>query len=515
MTSNSLLNAAERRSEQLWLLAFFLLMLLASALYVIQASEEVPLLTLFLPVNRVLGSHLTSAALLAMILLVCTYLQEQTVKLRKASRQAWSELQLSNSTLQRMALQIACWTELSHALITNSDLDQLMDLIAHTALEVMEADTVSLMLLEPEQEELQIVAGRGLSPEVVRKTRVAMGSGIAGYVAQRGEPVLLRSSSPDPRLMHLLKREHEIGSAVSVPLMLRERPVGALNVNRKPGREEFTEQDVRALSVFASQAASAIEKAQLYRRGQEELERSQEMLTRLEQAQAQLIHSEKMASLGLLAGGVAHEINNPLTVIRGRSELLLASTPADAPIRKSLELVLTESDRIAKIVRGLLDFSREHGSREMTLVNLNHVVEQTLELTSHIMKAENVEIATELNPELPTVLANAGRLEQVFMNVAVNALQAMPQGGKLHVRTWSEVKRVHVSFADTGCGIPEDVIPRIFEPFFTTKAEGEGTGLGLAVSHGIMKAHGGQINIHSVVGEGTVVTIDLPAAREE
>jgi two-component system NtrC family sensor kinase len=297
--------------------------------------------------------------------------------------------------------------------------------------------------------------------------------------------------------------------------MLRERPVGALNVNRKPGREEFTEQDVRTLSIFASQAASAIEKAQLYRRGQEELERSQQMLAKLEQTQAQLIQSEKMASLGLLAGGVAHEINNPLTVIRGRTELMLASTPGDAPVRKSLDLVLTESDRIAKIVRGLLDFSREHGSREMTLINLNHVVEQTLELTSHIMKVENVEIVTELEAELPMVLANAGRLQQVFMNVAVNALQAMPQGGKLHVRTWPGETRVHVSFADTGCGIPEDVLPRIFEPFFTTKAEGEGTGLGLAVSHGIMKAHGGDINIHSVAGEGTVVTIDLPVAHAQ
>src|SRR5574340_1499224 len=326
-----------------------------------------------------------------------------------------------------------------------------------------------------------------------------------------GKPLLLRRKDNPASFRPLRQREDEISSAISVPLRLDDKIVGTLNVNEYSRATEFKDEDLRALTLFADQAALALEKAQLYRDSQRQLEKRLSVLDELSRPQAQLVHSEKLASLGVLAGGVAHEVNNPLMVILGRTELMLMDEGQPAAIRKNLETIRVETERIAEIVQGLLTFARKSRQERSETLDVNDVLERTLMLSEHQLTVGNVQVVKSFDPELPQIQANPGQLQQVFMNLIINAHHAMPKGGTLSVRTGVVPQhRVFVEIEDTGCGIAEEDLNRIFDPFFTTKEEGKGTGLGLSVSRNIVENHGGLIGVESTLGAGTLFRVVLP-----
>ena len=429
---------------------------------------------------------------------------------RGMSRATFEELTTKERARKKKDAQLTTWGELSHALIANFDLPRLLDLIVTTAMEVTNADRGSVMLLDEVEAVLTIKAAKGIDEELIASTRLKLGEGIAGRVALSGKPLLLRRGEDRPALRALRQREAEISSAISVPLSIEDRIVGTLNVNESKRATEFGEEDLRALTLFANQAALALEKAQLYRDSQRQLEKLLAVLDELSRTQAQLIHSEKLASLGVLAGGIAHEINNPLMVILGRTELLLMEEGLPERLHANLETVRGETERIASIVTGLLTFARKSRQDSVETVNVNEVLERTLMLSEHQLMVSNVRVVKELDPNLPTIQANAGQLQQVLMNLIINAYHAMPDGGQLSVRTGVVPdKRVFVEIEDTGVGIPPEHLNRIFDPFFTTKDEGKGTGLGLAVSRNIVEGHGGTIGVKSTVGAGTVFRVVL------
>jgi len=242
----------------------------------------------------------------------------------------------------------------------------------------------------------------------------------------------------------------------------------------------------------------------------DELERKvEERTAELKRMQAQMIQSEKMVAIGKLAAGVAHEINNPLTGVLTNSSLMLEDLADDHPWREDIQTIVNETLRCRKIVKGLLDFSRQTRPQR-TLLDLNQVVEDTLALVRNQTVFRNTRIVYELDPHLPTVLADADQMRQVVLNVVLNAAEAMVQGGELRVASSADVakKSVEVRISDTGPGIPDEVRARIFEPFFTTKKTG--TGLGLAVAYGIIERHHGQIRIDTARGQGTTFTISVP-----
>lgn len=226
----------------------------------------------------------------------------------------------------------------------------------------------------------------------------------------------------------------------------------------------------------------------------------------------QLIQAEKLTSLGLLAAGVAHEVNTPLAGISSYTQMLLKELPTEHPHYPILKRMETQTFRASDILNNLLNFARLSGS-DFREVNLNHLVMETVSLLDHQLKKQNVRVSMELDPTLPGTYGNSGKLQQVFLNILLNAKDAMPRGGQIQLRTEQAQGSIRVVIRDNGVGIDKEHIKKIYDPFFTTKAVGRGTGLGLSISYGIIQEHSGNIRVESEPGKGTEFTLQFPIRR--
>ena len=229
----------------------------------------------------------------------------------------------------------------------------------------------------------------------------------------------------------------------------------------------------------------------------------------LVEAEEQLIHTEKLASMGQLAAGVAHEINNPLGTVLIYSHMLLKELARDDPHRQDAETITREAERCRRIVANLLDFARQ-SKVQPQLTDVHELLQETLDLVGKHEAFARVRVTTGFSPQTPPIEIDREQIKQAFLNILTNAGEAMPEGGELHVKTEPAGEWVRVSFGDTGCGISQEHLERIFDPFFTTKQIGKGTGLGLAITYGIVKMHRGGITVDSRPGEGTTFVITLP-----
>jgi len=236
-------------------------------------------------------------------------------------------------------------------------------------------------------------------------------------------------------------------------------------------------------------------------------------VTQRERMEEQMSQTEKLTSLGLLAAGVAHEVNTPLAVISNYIQMLAKQMPEGDPRQSIIDKIVKQTFRASEIVNNLLNFSRT-GAAEAASVDVNRVVEETLSLVAHPLKTARIQVVKDLGESLPPVHGSANKLQQVFLNLFLNARDAMPGGGMLEVRTGAHNGSVEIEIADTGAGIAREDINRIFDPFFTTKSNGRGTGLGLSVSYGIIKEHAGKIDVRSTPGKGTAFHVEFPAARK-
>ena len=236
-------------------------------------------------------------------------------------------------------------------------------------------------------------------------------------------------------------------------------------------------------------------------------------VTQRERMEEQMSQTEKLTSLGLLAAGVAHEVNTPLAVISNYIQMLARQMPDGDPRHSIIEKIVKQTFRASEIVNNLLNFSRT-GPSELADVDVNRVVEETLSLVAHPLKTSQIQVVKQLSEALPPVRGSANKLQQVFLNLFLNARDAMPLGGMLEVRTAAHNGSVEIEVVDTGNGISREHIHKIFDPFFTTKAGARGTGLGLSVSYGIIKEHAGKIDVRSTPGRGTSFHVEFPAVRK-
>jgi signal transduction histidine kinase len=365
---------------------------------------------------------------------------------------------------------------------------------------------------EPDDGALYEIASHGPDAFLVQGMVLKAGTGLTGRSVAERKMLVTSDVIGEPGIEHTAEQRallttHDLRALIAIPLFTHERIIGALAVADRTGRE-FSAEELQAVQAFGDQAALALENARLYAA-------AQDSLTRLRETQAQLVQAAKMSALGQLVSGVAHELNNPLSVIIGYGQLLLSREVPES-MHRPVELMVAQGDRMAKIVRNLLFFARQRPP-ERAAVNLQSVVEQTLALRVNQLTLSGITVETAFAPQLPEITGDAQQLEQVFLNLLLNAeqaiLEAKPQG-RIVVRTRVSAAAdfVYADVLDDGPGISSDALPRVFEPFFTTKMVGSGTGLGLSVSYGILEEHGGRLTVQSRRGE-TVFTVELPVSR--
>jgi two-component system NtrC family sensor kinase len=234
-----------------------------------------------------------------------------------------------------------------------------------------------------------------------------------------------------------------------------------------------------------------------------------EIIKKLREKQSQLVEAEKLAGIGKLAAGIAHEINNPLTSVLTFSNLMLEQCPPDDPRHNRLKLMVKETDRARTIIRQLLNFGRESALKPVK-ININQPVTEIAESLVAQEAFKEIELTMRMAEGLPEVYADPAQIGQVVLNILLNAVHAITPPGRIEVATAFANGYVEIRFSDTGKGIPEEHLHKIFDPFFSTKAATKGTGLGLAVSYGIIKKHGGDITVESAVGKGTTFIVRLP-----
>ncbi|OGK88257.1 MAG: hypothetical protein A2X52_03875 [Candidatus Rokubacteria bacterium GWC2_70_16] len=391
----------------------------------------------------------------------------------------------------------------------------LLDRIAQGCGRLLETDSVGIRLVEGD--ELVVAGVWGDAGEVMSVARIKIGESLSGAVAAAGEPLLVTDPAADPRTIaphgEAMRRLGYRGW-LGVPIKVGDRVVGVLSLRtRRPGG--FSSGDMAVATAFASQAAVMLENARLY----QEAQRAYDELSRTQQ---QLTQTQKMEAIGQLAGGIAHDFNNLLTVIIGRSELALARLQPSDALRREVEVIGKTAGRAADLTRQLLAFSRKQVI-QLQVVDLNAVVGGLASMLSRLI-GETIELVTVPGSELGRVKADPGQIEQVIMNLVVNARDAMPGGGRLTIQATNREldlasaalldakpgPYVMLAVTDTGNGMDADTRSRVFEPFFTTKEMGKGTGLGLSTVYGIVTQHGGCLDVESEPGRGTTFRVYLP-----
>jgi len=306
----------------------------------------------------------------------------------------------------------------------------------------------------------------------------------------------------------------ERNELVVVPMMANGRSLGQIFVDIQSANGGMNEDRLKDLVVFAGGAALAVSRYKLQERLNMRSEELAAAVWRQEATYKQLIRSERLASVGKMAAGAAHEINNPLAVISGRAQILLEGEK-DEKRRKSLELIVEQTQRASKILTDLMGFARP-AMPKTEPTTINYVIHQVLSMVENQLRLKSIVCVRNFAEGLPQILADRHQLEQVFLNMVLNSEHAMPDGGTITVTTSlaGDGRAVQIEIADTGKGIPAEHLEQIFEPFFTTKEEGKGTGLGLSMCYGIIVAHEGTISVDSKEGEGTTFTIRLPLPQD-
>ncbi|HID63823.1 MAG TPA: GAF domain-containing protein [Anaerolineae bacterium] len=413
----------------------------------------------------------------------------------------------------KRADELAALNRMATAMASTLDLDQVLTLAMEGINETLRVEAGSLLLLDEAEGELVPRMTLCGEKSVPGEMTLSLGQGVAGWVVQEGKPLLLPDTRQEGRLPSTTAQllGVEARSVLCVPLVLREKTIGAIEViNIRGGR--FTEDDLTLLNSMAASVAIAIENARLYAE-------VKDFADELARSQAQLIQSEKLAATGKLAASIAHELNNPLQAVQSCVYLVADQIDPDDPGRRYLDIAREELDRMARIVGRMVDFYRPSGEGRVP-ADVNSLLGNVVALVRKRLQQGGIEVDLELAPDLPLIVATGDHLKQVFLNIIINALEAMPQGGRLEIATRHVSERGHrkkasadagfveIEFADTGVGIPAEHINNIFDPFFTTKSKG--MGLGLSVSYGIVERHGGQIQVKSKVGEGTTFTVRLP-----
>lgn len=394
------------------------------------------------------------------------------------------------------------------------DLDGVLD----NTMRTVHATIGSIMLPVGDRRTLRIAAARGLPADVVVRTEVPVGDGIAGTVFASGEAVFVDDIATDPRFEKENDPKYQSGSFICLPIRAAGQVIGVLNLSRKdsgnglrPGA--FSPSDFQFLNTLMTYIGYRVQNAELKSQTTRSTIALEQTLDDLKNVQAQLVRGETLRAIGQLASGMAHHLNNLFMVISGRTQLLTAKL-ADPDLLRHLGLIEQSVRDAAEVTRRVQRFSRVEPVAEPVRVDLDALIAEVVELTRPRWHDEaqvrgiTIEVKVQCGM-MDTVAGEPSALREVIMNLLLNAMDALPSGGTVTIRTWQTASSVHCSVSDTGVGMSEEVRRRALEPFFTTKGP-RSTGLGLSVNYGIVKRHGGELTVDSALGKGSTVTFLLP-----
>lgn len=414
------------------------------------------------------------------------------------------QLTESNRRLQRKIFDLYTVFEISRNFNAVLKYQSLLDTFIFTCLGQVGALKGAIFLKrEGEVGSISLAKAKGSGEFPAVEKGFRLDSKLVEYLSKLNRPVLVDDLSKEVASPEEKKVLSYFPEGIVVPLIYQTRLIGIFAMADKISGRKFLMDDIEFLSILGNQIAVAIENARLY-------ESEKAATQQLREAQHQLLHTERQAALGEMSAKIAHEVNNPLGIIKNYLVLIKRAT-SDAPETvKYTGIVEQEIDRIAGIVRQLLDFHRPQPVIQ-TRLDVATIVGDVLTLMERPLSSSKIEVESRSDDFIPEVFGSPERLKQVFLNLVINARDAMADGGKLIVSIRYANESVTVRFCDTGPGIPPEVIPRIFEPFFTTKEPGQGTGLGLSVCYSIIKAHNGSITFRNNE-PGGCFTVTLPAA---
>lgn len=382
------------------------------------------------------------------------------------------------------------------------NLDDALKVITREGCLLVAAKMCSLLMLDDTREWLDLRASYGAGEAYLGKPRLSVADSLLGIVVRRKKPLQIENVQISSRYQSVEVAQREgLVSLLSVPLVFNREAIGTLSVyTGEP--HSFSNEEIHILAALAELSALAIEKARLYER--------------VVDMEEQLRQNEKLSALGLLAAEVAHEIRNPLTVMKMLYHSLDLHFPPGDPRAKDARVMGEKMDHLNKIVEQILDFARSTEPR-LSPVNLNQLLDDLVLLTRHKLKNQNIQLVRKLAPDLPLIKADANQLEQAFLNLTLNAVEAMPNGGKLVIvsrpvrlpRQSVEPTQVIVEFRDTGDGMSEEQRRRAFTSLLSTTKQ-KGTGLGLAIVGRVVETHRGSVKIRSQLGRGTTISVALP-----
>jgi len=429
---------------------------------------------------------------------------EKLIKLEEEISRHISDLTSANKRLKRKIFDLYTIFEISRHLNSVLDTESLLDGIILTVIGQMGVSGCAIFTADNSGSELNLSKSKGITLD--RNVR---------YVLPIESPifkVLSEAQNTTHRLIELARKLpgakadiallKSVDTELVIPMSLKNKICGLLIVTEKISRTPFYEDDKDFLSILANQLSVAVENARLF-------ESEKEAYNQLAKAQRQLVETEKLAALGQLSARVAHEVNNPLGIIKNYLELIMQSVDSDEKIPAYVTILKEEVDRIARIVRQLLGFYHPH-SIEKGEVRLPNVVNEIIVLMSMQLEDKRLKLIKKYDEDLPPVWASSEQMKQVFLNLIMNARDVMKDGGEIIISGAIGNDRVIFEFADSGPGIEEDHLSQVFEPFYTTKKNGAGTGLGLSVCYGIIQNHGGTISVRNREEGGAVFSIELP-----
>ncbi|MFZ7113164.1 MAG: sensor histidine kinase [Desulfatiglandales bacterium] len=400
---------------------------------------------------------------------------------------------------QTIAAFYHIFRDVSRSVHSSTSVEEVLDLVVSKVTEALKAKGAVLRILNLETNELELNAAYGLSGKYLSKGHVSSHKVIT-ELCRQNKVLIIEDVETDPRVQYPgSAREEGIQMMVDLPLSLRNSIVGVLRIFF-PQKRKFSEEEINFTEFIAEQCAMAIDKARL-------IETQQNRYDHL------ALQTEKLSSLGRMAAGIAHEINNPLAGILLYSTNLVKKVPQTGPLREGLDIIIHETIRCRGIIQELLEFSREKEPKKIS-ADINEIIIKALNILENEFRLRHIRLEKDLAEGMPKALLDVDQMEQVFINLLLNGVEAMQEEGTIRIRTRIDLdkKRLVVEVEDTGCGISPENLGKIFDPFFSTKPKG--SGLGLAVNYGIIEKHGGNIRVSSKLGRGTCFTIAFPAGDE-